>query len=140
MLIIDNSSAFGARALQRLQDETLVWLTTVAKDGTPFPKPVWFFWDGEALLIYSQPNALAVKHISRSPRVSINFNTASGTGGVMSLTGAATVSDALADGHSEAFLRKYVAQIPVLKEHYGEDFTALYTVLIRVDPDRLMGH
>jgi PPOX class probable F420-dependent enzyme len=140
MLIIDKTSIFGARALQRLQDETLVWLTTVAKDGTPFPKPVWFFWDGETVLIYSQPNALAVKHTGRSPRVSLNFNTASGAGGMISLTGAATVSEALANGHSEAFLAKYADQIPVLREHYGEDFTTLYTVLIRVNPDRLMGH
>jgi PPOX class probable F420-dependent enzyme len=140
MLIIDESSEFGARVLRRLEDETIVWLTTVAKDGSPFPKPVWFIWNGEAALIYSQPNALAVKHIGRSPRVSLNFNTASGAGGMISLTGAATVSDAREGGHSAAFLAKYADQIPVLREHYGEDFTTLYTVLIRVDPDRIMGH
>jgi hypothetical protein len=58
MLIINESSKFGARALQRPEGETIVWLTIVAKGGSPFPKPVWFIWNGEAVLIYSQPNAL----------------------------------------------------------------------------------
>lgn len=140
MLTIDASSEFGRRALERLQNETIVWLTTVSKDGSPFPKPVWFWWDREAVLIYSQPNALAVKHIGRSPRVSLNFGGTGGAGGVIAMTGTATCSDVLAGGQNEAFLAKYADQLPVLQQNNGGDFTALCTVLIRVDPDRIMGH
>ena len=46
---IDTSTPFGARAAARLAGETIVWLTTAGKDGTPHPKPVWFLVldDGE---------------------------------------------------------------------------------------------
>ena len=44
---IDTSSSFGRRVVERLENEHVVWLTTVAADGTPQPSPVWFLWDGQ---------------------------------------------------------------------------------------------
>jgi len=138
MLTIDQATEFGKRAVERLRDESIIWLTTVAKDGSPFPKPVWFFWDGETVWIYSQPGALAVKHMARSPRVSLNFDGGQGPGGVIALTG--TAECAAVEGHNAAFLAKYAEKLPALTAQYGEDFPVLYTVLIRVVPDRIMGH
>ena len=51
----DTTTDFGRRVERRLRDEYLVWLTTVRADGLPQPSPVWFLWDGETVLIYSQP-------------------------------------------------------------------------------------
>ena len=31
-------------------------MTTVRSDGQPQTVPVWFLWDDEGFLIYSQPN------------------------------------------------------------------------------------
>ncbi len=140
MLNLDPNGLLGQRALERLQRETNIWLTTVSKDGTPFPKPVWFWWDDEAILIYSQPNALAVKHLGRGPRVSVNFDRAGGPGGVLAMTGSTTCLEIDPGKQEAAFLAKYAAMLPTLRANYGEDFAALYTVLIRVVPDRLMGH
>jgi PPOX class probable F420-dependent enzyme len=42
----------------RLREEKVAWLTTVGQNGRPYPAPVWFLWDGQAFLIYSQPPAL----------------------------------------------------------------------------------
>lgn len=41
-MIIDLTTEYGARVARRLQDEQVIWLTTVGRDGTPQPNPVWF--------------------------------------------------------------------------------------------------
>ena len=54
--MIDLSTELGARVARRLEQELIIWLTTVRVDGTPQPSPVWFLWADQSLLIYSQPN------------------------------------------------------------------------------------
>ena len=72
-MVIDTSTDFGAGAAH-LQDDQVVWLTTVGPDQTPQPSPVWFLWDGETPLIYSQPGTPKLRNIGQHPRVSLNFN------------------------------------------------------------------
>jgi PPOX class probable F420-dependent enzyme len=71
--MFDLTTKLGARAAERLQHDDIIWLTTVSRDGTPQPNPVWFYWDRESILIYSQPTSHKLKNISRNPRVSLNF-------------------------------------------------------------------
>ncbi len=72
--MIDFSSEFGTRALRRLSQEGIVWLTTVRHDRTPQPSPVWFLWDGETFLIYSQPDTQKLRNIAHSAKVSLHLN------------------------------------------------------------------
>jgi PPOX class probable F420-dependent enzyme len=82
----------GERVLLRLKSELVIWLTTVSKDGTPQPNPVWFLWDGETCLIYSQPESVKVHNIMHRPMVSLHFEGASGgDDDVIVLTGEAHV-------------------------------------------------
>src|SRR5215471_1070757 len=71
---IDANTEFGARVLRRLDDESTAWLTTIGVDGTPHPRPIWFYWDGETILIYSQPNTFKLRHIETNPKASFNFD------------------------------------------------------------------
>ena len=73
--MIDFSTKLGKRVREQLRSERVVWLTTVSRDGTPQPRPVWFFWDGQSVVIYSEPDTYKVRHIRRNPRVSLHFNT-----------------------------------------------------------------
>ena len=73
-MLIDTATDSGRRVAQRLENERLVWLTTVAPDGTRQPSPVWFLWDGGSVLIYSQPNRPKLRHIQRNPNVASNFD------------------------------------------------------------------
>src|SRR5512142_2236864 len=59
---------------RRLKEEYFVWMTTIAADLTPQPRPVWFLWQDDSFLIYSQPNAHKVRHILLHPRVALHFN------------------------------------------------------------------
>ncbi len=53
--MLDTTTEAGARAEKRLREEAIIWLTTVRSDGQPQSVPVWFLWEGETFLVYSQP-------------------------------------------------------------------------------------
>jgi len=92
--VIDETSAFGARAARRLREERIAWLTTVAQDGTPQPVPVWFLWDGlDSVLIYSRPSKPKLRNIARNPRVSLHLDGDGQGGDIVVLLGKARVSD-----------------------------------------------
>ena len=59
----------AARVRRFLEEEPVVWLSTVRPDGTPHIVPVWFWWDGEAVLVFSKPDALKVRNMRENPAV-----------------------------------------------------------------------
>ncbi len=136
---LDTSTKFGARVLERLQQEQVIWLTTVRPDGIPQPNPVWFLWDGETVLIYSQPGAHKVGHIRHNPHVALNFNTDAGGDDVVVITGEARIDDIAAQAvENTAYLEKYragIAQIGMTPE----SMAAAYSTMIRVTPRHVRG-
>jgi len=137
---IDTPTEFGQRVARRLRDETIGWLTTVGPDGTPQPSPIWFLWDGEAILIYSQPNTPKLRNIERNPRVALNLDGDGRGGDIVILTGEARVDrDASGAADHTEYLEKYRQAI----ERIGmtpEQFAASYSVPIRLTPAKLRGH
>jgi PPOX class probable F420-dependent enzyme len=73
MFRLDPSLPDEARALERLSNDTIVWLTTVSPKGRPQPSAVWFWWDGESILVYSGDTA-RINNIASNPQVALNFN------------------------------------------------------------------
>ena len=73
--MIDFNTPVGRKIELRLQQEQIIWLTTVDARQTPQPRPVWFHWDGESALIFSQTKAAKLRHIAKNPHVALNFNT-----------------------------------------------------------------
>jgi len=73
--MIDFKSKFGRFAKKHLRSEYFIWLTTVDFTGTPQPRPVWFIWENDSILIFSQVKAHKVKHIRKNPNVALHFNT-----------------------------------------------------------------
>ena len=61
--MLDTTTGAGGRAERRLREEKIGWLTTVRSDGQPQSVPVWFLWDGERFLIYSQPHRQKLKNM-----------------------------------------------------------------------------
>ncbi len=138
-LNLDTSTDFGARAARRLREEQLIWLTTVGADGTPQPTPVWFHWDGETFMLFSQPNTAKLRHIAASPRVAPNFHTHQEGDDAVVFTGAARVAEAAAP---EARVREYLAKYAEGIERLGmtpEQMAASYSTVIYVTPDRVRG-
>jgi PPOX class probable F420-dependent enzyme len=136
---IDTATDFGARVARRLDEEIVIWLTTVDSHGTPQPRPVWFLWDGEAFFIYSMPGAHKVDHIRRGSRVALNLNTNKTGGDVVVITGDA-VTDPLAPpaDQNEGYVAKYAEHMAAIG-YTPESFAAAYSVPIRVTPTDLRG-
>jgi PPOX class probable F420-dependent enzyme len=67
----------NAHVEQRLRNDPLVWLITVRPDGRPHVVPVWFFWDGDTFLIFSEPNKQKLRNVQQNPNVSLALD---GTG------------------------------------------------------------
>lgn len=135
----DPSTPFGERVLRRLREERVIWLTTVDSSGTPQPNPVWFFWDGETLLVYNRPDAKRLQHIRRNPRVSLNFDSDGSGGDIVVLSGEARVNPGGAPASMEAaYLEKYRAEIPEI-DRTPESLAAEYSVALRISITKVRG-
>jgi PPOX class probable F420-dependent enzyme len=137
---IDTSTDFGARVSRHLEDDRIIWLATVDSDDTPQPSPVWFLWDGDTALIYSQPSAPKLRNISQHPRVSLSFNCTPSGGDVVILTGDSWLdADAPPVSANPAYVEKYAQGIQDIGMT-AESFSQTYSVPLRVRPTSLRGH
>lgn len=139
MFTIDTSTGFGKRIARQLEDEKVLWLTTVAKSGTPAPRPVWYLWRNGQFLVGSQPGTAKLQHVVSRPRVALNFNATHTGGDVGVLTGDAVIDDSgLTPEELAAYNAKYADDIARLGMT-PDQFHASYSVLIRITPDNLRG-
>jgi PPOX class probable F420-dependent enzyme len=131
---------FGERVARRLRDEVVIWLSSVAADGTPQPNLVWFLWDGATFLVYSLPDAARLSHIARNPRVSLHFD-GNGSGGdiIVFACEARVAPDEPSADQNTAYLAKYRARI---ERSFGNPaaFAARYSVPLRLTPLKIRGH
>ena len=135
--MIDPDTESGARADARLRSEVVAWLITVSPTGAPAPTPVWFWWDGETILVYTPRDAVKLRHIAANPRVSFTMRTDELGDEITVVTGEATVDPAAPPADQ---LAEYVAKYHELIARLGSDpaaFAAHYAVPIRIRPTRL---
>ncbi len=137
--MIDWNSDLGQRALERIQNEQVIWLTTISASEFPQPRPVWFVWDGSSFLIYSTPQAKKLKHIAHSPNVTLHFNTNADGEDIQVFLGKAEVDlHAPASDKNPAYSQKYhqgILSLGISEEKYAE----IFRVAIRITPQRLRG-
>lgn len=125
-----------ANVERRFREEEVGWLTTVRADGQPQPVPVWFWWDGETFLMYSEPERQKLKNIRRNPRVALNLNSNATGGNVVRAEGAAEI---LEDFPPAAEVGEYVEKYREGIARLGfdvEGFARAYSVAIRITPER----
>ena len=137
---LDLTTDFGKRVERRLREDTIIWLTTVRRDGTPQPTPVWFFWEGETILMYSQPNQQKERNIAHSPRVSLNFDGDGHGGNIIVLTGEARI---VPDAPLATDVPEYVAKYAEGIKGIGmtpESMAQAFSVAIRITPTDVRGH
>ena len=141
--MLDLNSKFGRFAKKHLKSAYFVWLTTVDSTGTPQPRPVWFIWENDTVLIFSQTKAHKVKHIQNNQSVSLHFNTEDEKGEkrLIVITGTATIDkQTLTANKNSAYMRKYKSGIAELNADAAPElFSAEYSVAIRITPTNLRG-
>ncbi len=137
----DATTPFGQRVAERLQEEPIIWLTTIDSKGTPQPAPVWYWWDDEKqnILIYSMANAKREANLHANPRVSLNFDGNKQGGDIIILTGTVEFSDDPPAYQHQAYVEKYSSFI---QGSFGtpENFAERYPVTLRIQPLSIRGH
>ena len=138
--MVDLNSDFGRAVKQHLEKQHVIWLTTVDSHLTPQPRPVWFIWEQDSFLIFSQAKAHKVAHIKRNPNVALHFNTdESGDQHVIVFTGEASIDvDCRPAHHVPAYFEKYKDDIAGL-DMTPEGFSSEYSVAIRIRPAEVRG-
>jgi PPOX class probable F420-dependent enzyme len=130
--MIDWNEKFAKKVNRRLAKERVGWFVTVGADLNPQPRPVWFVWDGETILVYSQAKARKVSHIAGHPKVAFHLNTDEDGSHVAVLLGeAAADSKTPPADKMPAYLKKYRKGIREL-EMTPEEFAREYSVPIRI--------
>jgi PPOX class probable F420-dependent enzyme len=138
--MIDLSTEFGQRVQRRLEEERIIWLTTVSGSSKPQPRPVWFLWDGETFLIYSRRNTFKERHINENPSVTLHFDGDGLGGDIVVFTGIAQFpEDAPPADQVPMYVDKY-QQGFVRLGMSKEEFAQTYSVVIQIVPTKLRGH
>jgi len=139
-VIIDESTAFGARVAAHLREEIVVWLTSVSPSGKPLPMPVWFLWEGgESVVMFSRDGA-RVRNLEANANVSLNFSGDGRGGDIVVLSGVATVDrDGPRANRAGAYVEKYADHIRRIG-HTPDSFADAYPVPVRIALERLRGH
>jgi PPOX class probable F420-dependent enzyme len=137
MLFLDLDDPRDADVDAKLRTEIAVWLTTVTPAGQPQSTPVWFHWDGETFLFYSQPDRPKLVNMVANPKVSLH------------LVGGFEAEDAVTFEGMAVFdpsappcdrLNGYMEKYAYLVERFGwtpSTMAADYSVAIRVTPTRV---
>lgn len=134
----DPNTTFGAKVRDRLAADHTIWLTTIGKDGTPQPNPVWFLLDGDEILVYNIETANRLVHVRQRPRVSLNLDSGGGDD-IVIITGDARVSpDEPAPNQNPAYVAKY-GDAMVGVSGSQEKFAATYHVGIRITIGKVRG-
>jgi PPOX class probable F420-dependent enzyme len=119
-----------------LHHEPVVWLSTVRPDGLPHLVPTWFWWDGEALVVFSKPDSVKVRNLRANPRLMVALGDPADDFSVGLIEAEASVEEAPADV-PDAFFAKYAEQLRT-GSFDRSSFRALYTQVIRVVPSRFL--
>jgi PPOX class probable F420-dependent enzyme len=122
---------------ERLDEELVVWMTTVSPAGQPQTSPVWFLVQGESIVVYSLAQTPRTRNIAFNPRVSLNLNSTREGGEVVVIEGRAEI---VADGPPADEDLDYVAKYEPAMQDLGmtaRSFASDYPVRIHVQPTRL---
>ena len=134
--MFDISTETGARALRRLREEQIAWLTTVRRDGMPQPVPVWFLWEDGAFLIYTSSEARKLKNIRSNPRVALNLNSGADGDDIVRAEGHAEIlEDFPPPNEHPEYLEKY-RQGMIFVSGDPDSFASYYNTAFRVTPQR----
>ena len=124
------------RVVPMLHAEPVVWLSTVSPDGVPHLVPTWFWWDGEAILVFSKPDAVKVRNLRANPRLMVALGNPADDFAIGLIEAEAHLDGGLAEV-PDAFFEKYRRALPrgALDR---ETYRATYTQAIRVVPTRFL--
>ena len=76
-------------AQQLLQSNIPARLAYISTDGTPRVVPIWFHWNGKAIVLGTPPNAPKLKALAKHPKVALTIDSDGFPYTVLSVRGSA---------------------------------------------------
>ena len=137
-MMADQTKPNNAHVEQRLREEPIIWFTTVRADGRPHTVPVWFLWDGETFLIFSQPGNLKIRNVQRNPSITLALDgTKQGMDVVIVEGEAELLSEPSCNIIGPAHGEKYASLIKVMGVD-PEDIVEDFSQPIRIKPTKFL--
>jgi PPOX class probable F420-dependent enzyme len=136
--ILDLTRERDAHIDQRLRNDITIWLNTVRPNGRPHAVVVWFLWDGEAILIFSQPKTQKLRNLQHNPNVLLAVdNTRDGSDPITIEGIASLLKPGEASTVQPGYVEKYGEHI-IRIGYTLEEMAAEYSQPIRIIPTRVM--
>lgn len=135
-MVFDSGSDRDARALARLEADTLGWLTTVTPEGQPQTFPIWFLWQDGEILVYGDRRAKRNANLAVNPRVSFHLGDDGKGDGIVVIEGEAQADASVPQvPDNPTYLAKYAR---LIAEVLGspEEMATIYNVPLRIRPTR----
>ena len=123
-------------AIRRLNDDHVVWLTTITDSGAPAPNPVWCALDGDDVVVFSSSGSLRVRNIEARPTVALNFNSDELGGELVIINGTAVARPGRASDVA-VYRAKYETAMRDLHQMSLEQFDAAFDTEIRIRPRKV---
>jgi PPOX class probable F420-dependent enzyme len=138
MTILDLAQPRHATLDRRLRSEPIIWLSSVRPDGRPHLVPVWFWWDGTAILLFSKPGNQKVRNLIHQPRVMFALEAADEGEDIGLFEGQAEL---LPSGTVDSTLPEFAAKYAALFVRIGSTpgkMAAEFSQAIRITPTKLV--
>lgn len=135
--MLDLSTEWGQHAEQRLRSDKVAWLTTVGSDGRPYTVPVWFLWEGNSVLLFSQPNKQKVRNLRKNERITLALDDTKGGDDVVIVEGRAEL---LENSDLSAKVPEYIEKYRAKMQELGytpETYAGEFSLGIRVTPTKI---
>lgn len=134
----DPTKPKDAHVEERLRTDQIAWIGTVRPDGQPHLVPVWFFWDGESVLVLTKPEYQKVRNLRQNPRATLALDGTKEGGDVVIIeTEAELLAQPSAEVVPPAYVEKYATGIAGLGMT-PEAMTAEYRQAVRLRPTRFL--
>lgn len=138
-MTLDFTTDHGMMAREQLENDIVIWLTTVTPTGMPQPNPIWFVWEDNCVLTWVQPQSARIRNFQQNNQVSLNMVGDPAANHMTVLTGTAEIDESIGSAlENEKYMRKYAhrwASIDMTSESAAEEFS----LPIRIRPNKLRG-
>lgn len=137
---MDSTATLATARIERfLTEEPIVRLSTVRPDGGPHIVPIWFWWDGTAILVFSKPDAQKVRNLRARPSVMLALGDADDDFDVGMIRGGAELLDrSTSEVMPAAHLDKYRDRMAAIGLD-ADAYAATYSRVIRIVPSDYLG-
>lgn len=136
MLYLERMLTDNPKAAAILDRDLIGFLTAVNVTGQPQTAPVWFWRDGDDILVYNRPTSPRLESIATNPKVSFSVRGDIRAAGALVLEGRAEIGGLPPAADIPPYVEKYGREI----ERNGwtpETFSDMYSEGLRITVTRV---